>query len=209
MQLGWSTGGIFLLAVTFIFNSTAVVSEFLRKNNELYSATGKMVLNILLLQDIMLAPVLAVLQVFNKGEIQFSKFLLSIIVCILIFLLLRAIRNRDLFQFRFIKEMESDHELQVFAGALIALGFAVIASFIRLSPAIGSFIAGIYIGRTNAFHWLEHVLRPFKIFFVAFFFLSVGLMLDLNYILDQHQLILLATLVSWPLMAYYQDYRLR
>lgn len=90
--------------------------------------------------------------------------------------------------------MGSDHELQVFAGALIALGFAVIASFIGLSPAIGSFMAGIYIGRTNAFHWLEHVLRPFKIFFVAFFFFSVGLMLDLNYILDHYKLILLATL---------------
>ena len=78
--------------------------------------------------------------------------------------------------------MEKDHELQVFTGMFICLGFALLASFAGLTPPIGSFIAGIYIGRVHAFHWLENVLRPFKIFFVALFFVSVGLMLDLAYI---------------------------
>ena len=191
--LGWSTGYIFLLATTLIFNSTAVVSEFLRKNHELSTQIGKTVLNILLLQDLMLAPALTFLQFLSKGKYDITKLLLSLIGCVLIFLLLRAIRNKNLAQLKFFKEMGTDHELQVFTAVAICLGFALISSLAGLTPAIGSFVAGVYIGRTSAFHWLENVLRPFKIFFVALFFLSVGLMLDLGYIMEHYPVIVTLT----------------
>ncbi len=188
--LGWNNGNVLLLTVLLAFNSTAVVSEFLRINNELYTGTGKTVLNMLLLQDIMIAPAFTFFQ-FMKGDfMSFEKTGLAIAACVLIFFLLKAIRNRNLFQLHVLKEMKSDHELQVFAGTFICLGFALLASFAGLTPAIGSFVAGVYIGRTNAFHWLENVLRPFKIFFVALFFVSVGLMLDLSYIREHYLFIL-------------------
>jgi len=193
--LGWSTNYILLLTILFIFNSTAVVSEFLRKNDELYTVTGKTVLNILLLQDIMLAPMFTFLQFMSERNIHFDKIVPSLIACVLIFFLLKAVRNRNLFQLQFLKEMEHDHELQVFAGTFICLGFALVTSFAGLTPAIGSFAAGVYIGRTNAFHWLENVLRPFKIFFVALFFVSVGLMLDLYYIREHYRLILIIAVI--------------
>ncbi|MGZ6523403.1 MAG: cation:proton antiporter domain-containing protein [Bacteroidia bacterium] len=193
--LGWSTNYILLLTILFIFNSTAVVSEFLRKNDELYTVTGKTVLNILLLQDIMLAPVFTFLQFMSERNIHFDKIIPSLIGCVLIFFLLKAVRNRNLFQLQFLKEMEHDQELQVFAGTFICLGFALVTSFAGLTPAIGSFAAGVYIGRTNAFHWLENVLRPFKIFFVALFFVSVGLMLDLYYIREHYRLILIIAVI--------------
>ncbi|MCU7547883.1 cation:proton antiporter [Chitinophagaceae bacterium LB-8] len=191
--LGWNTGYIFLLAVTFIFNSTAVVSEFLRKNHKLSTQIGKTVLNILLLQDLMLAPTLTFLQFLSKGEYDITKLLFSLIGCVLIFFLLRAIRNKNLVQLKFFKEIGTDHELQVFTAVAICLGFALITSFAGLTPAIGSFVAGVYIGRTSAFHWLENVLRPFKIFFVSLFFLSVGLMLDLHYIREHYPIIITLT----------------
>jgi len=192
--MGWKPGYIFLLAITFIFNSTAVVSEFLRKNDELSTRIGKTVLNILLLQDMMLAPALTFLQVMSEDEFDTTKLLLSLTGCVLIFFLLRAIRNRNLVQLKFFKEMETDHELQVFTAFAICLGCALITSFVGLTPPIGSFIAGVYIGSTSAFHWLENVLRPFKIFFVSLFFLSVGLMLDLHYIREHYQLVVTLTL---------------
>ena len=191
--LEWNTRYIFLLAITFIFNSTAVVSEFLRKNQELSTQIGKTVLNILLLQDIMLAPTLTFLQFMSKEEYDITKLLVSLIGCVLIFFLLRAIRNKNLVQLKFFREIETDHELQVFTAVAICLGFAMITSFAGLTPAIGSFVAGVYIGRTNVFHWLENVLRPFKIFFVSLFFLSVGLMLDLHYIRKHYAIIITLT----------------
>lgn len=189
--LGWSSGYILLLTVLLTFNSTAVVSEFLRSNNELYTAIGMTVLNMLLLQDIMLGPAFTFFQFLKGDSFNFTRTAPAVVACLLIFLLLKAIRNRNLFQLKLFREMKMDHELQVFAGMFICLGFALLASFAGLTPAIGSFVAGVYIGRTNAFHWLENVLRPFKIFFVALFFVSVGLMLDLPYIREHYLFILL------------------
>lgn len=191
--LEWGPRYIFLLAITLIFNSTAVVSEFLRKNQELSTQIGKTVLNILLLQDIMLAPALTFLQFINEDEYDITKLFLSVLGCLLIFFLLRAIRNKNLVQLKFFREIETDHELQVFTAVAICLGFAMITSFAGLTPAIGSFVAGVYIGRTNVFHWFENVLRPFKIFFVSLFFLSVGLMLDLHYIRQHYTMIMTLT----------------
>ncbi len=189
--LGWSNGNVLLLTVLLAFNSTAVVSEFLRGNNELNTVTGKTVLNMLLLQDIMIGPAFTFFQ-FMKGDgINFARTGPAMVACVLIFFLLKAVRNRNLFQLSLFQEMKQDHELQVFAGTFICLGFALLASFAGLTPAIGSFVAGVYIGRTSAFHWLENVLRPFKIFFVAVFFVSVGLMLDLDYIRKYYLYILL------------------
>lgn len=193
--LGWSKGAILLLSVLLIFNSTAVVSEFLRKNGELHTTTGKTVLNILLLQDIMLAPVFTLLQVMGNGQQDIRHFIPAMVGCCLLFFLLRAIRNRNLFQLPVLKEMEKDHELQVFAGTFLCLGFALLASWAGLTGPVGSFAAGIFIGRMKAFYWLEKVLQPFKVFFVALFFVSVGLMFDLSYLLENYKAILMITLL--------------
>lgn len=193
--LHWSINYIILLSVILAFNSTAVVSEFLRNNNELSSPIGKAVLNVLLLQDIIIAPVFASFQFMNGTSVNASRFAGAAIACALIILLLRTVRNRNLFQLRLLAELKQDHELQVFAGGFTCLGFALLASVVGLTPAIGSFAAGIYIGRTNAFHWLETALRPFKIFFVSLFFVSIGVMLDLNYILEHYKTILVVTAI--------------
>ncbi len=191
----WKTGNILILTILLVFNSTAVVSEFLRKTGELYTPMGKIVLNILLLQDVMLAPVFTLFQFIGKPCTGLVTVIPSIGECILIFFLLRAIRNGNLFQWPVWKEMEQDHDLQVFTGAFICLGFALLASSAGLSGPIGSFAAGIYISRANAFHWLGNVLRPFKVFFVALFFVSVGLMLDVNYIKENYTIILAITIL--------------
>jgi monovalent cation:H+ antiporter-2, CPA2 family len=193
--LNWDVGFIVLLIIIMSFNSTAVVSEFLRKNNELNTPIVKTVLNVLLLQDFLVAPVFTAFQFLSTAKIDISQIIFAIVACILIFLLLRAIRNRNLSQWQPFRELENDHELQVFAGMFICLGFALLASFIGLTPAVGSFIAGVYIGRLDAFNWLERVLHPFKIFFVSLFFVSVGLMLDLRYIGQHYEPILVITTV--------------
>lgn len=189
LYLRWPMGNMLILAILLIFNSTAVVSEFLRSNGELHTMMGKVVLNILLLQDILLAPAFTFFRIMGNEPVRPGPFIASIAGCILIFLLLRAVRNRNLFQLPVWSELERDHDLQVFTGAFICIGFALLASYMGLSGPVGSFAAGIYLGRTRAFHWLGQVLRPFKVFFVALFFLSIGLMLDLRYIGEHYMFI--------------------
>jgi monovalent cation:H+ antiporter-2, CPA2 family len=180
--VGWSwlTGAV--IFILLIFNSTAVVSEYLRKNGELKTEFGMTILNILLLQDLMLAPVLGILQFARSGNFSWVRMTVSVAVSVLVFILLRAIRNRDFVQLKIKDIFNGDHELQVFAGCLLCLGFAVLAELSGLSGALGSFIAGILIGKLDAFRWLEGALHPFKVFFVALFFVTIGLRLDLVYV---------------------------
>jgi CPA2 family monovalent cation:H+ antiporter-2 len=180
--LHWQAAQVTLLSVILIFNSTAVVSIFLKKNGELHTRAGQLTLNILLLQDILLAPVLTLLQFLGHEQASLVHLASSVACCILLFLLLRAIRNRKLYQWRLWRDIGRDHELQVFTGALICFGFALLADKAGLSGPVGSFAAGIYIGRARAFQWLEIALKPFQVFFTALFFVSVGLTLDLAYL---------------------------
>lgn len=189
--LHWKAGNILILSILLTFNSTAVVSETLHRSGELGNRWGKMILNILLLQDIMLAPAFTLFQFTGRPHIDISQLTACLGGCLLIFLLLNSIRNGTLFQLYIWKEIEKDHDLQVFAGSLICLGFALLASLCGLSGPVGSFAAGVYIGRTRIFQWLGRALQPFKVFFVALYFVSIGLMLDVEYI-QKHYVIILS-----------------
>lgn len=189
----WPLPVLALLTAFLTFNSTAVASELMRKNGQIRTAFGSVVLNMLLLQDILLAPVITSLQLMGKEEANPGKFIGAALGSILLFLLFRAIRNRNPFQLPHIRALDNDHELQVFAGVFICLGFAMMADLAGLSGPVGSFAAGLLIGRTHAFEWLEKVLHPFRVFFVALFFMSVGIRLDLDFVIDHYILLITVT----------------
>jgi len=185
---------IIMIAVLFMFNSTAVVSEFLKQHNTLKTTFGIMILNMLIFQDLLLAPVLTMLKAWNTEDFSFFSFMFPILLCLVIFFVLKRIRNvQEINLPAFFKNIENDHDLQVFSGLFICLGFGMIAEAAGLSGALGSFIAGVIVGRVKIFHWLEHSLIPFKVFFVSLFFISIGLRLDIHYLYSNFGIILLGT----------------
>ncbi|KMQ68689.1 cation:proton antiporter [Chryseobacterium sp. FH2] len=192
--IGLSLNSIILIAVLFVFNSTAVVSEFLKKHNALKTAFGITILNMLIFQDLLLAPVLTLLKAWNKEDFNFIQIIFPIMVCIAIFFVVKRIRTtREIKLPKLFRAIENDHDLQVFFGLFICLGFGLLAETAGLSGALGSFIAGVMVGKVKIFHWLEHSLIPFKVFFVTLFFVSIGLRLDLYYLYSNFRIILLGT----------------
>ncbi|REC67983.1 cation:proton antiporter [Chryseobacterium flavum] len=192
--VGLDYKSIVLIAILFIFNSTAVVVEFLKKHGTINTAFGVVILNILLLQDLLLAPALTVLKFWNGAVFSIFNFILPFAFCVAIFYIFRRIRHLREIKISF-SFLESDHDLQIFSGLFICLGFGLLAEAIGMSAALGSFIAGVLVGKMKAFHWLEHSLMPFKIFFVSLFFVSIGLRMDLPYLWSNYKLIVLGTLV--------------
>ena len=185
---------ITLIAILFFFNSTAVVTEFLKKYNILNTAFGSTIFNILLLQDILLAPVLTLLNVWGGEQFTVLNFLLPVAACIAIFFLFKRIRNvQEIKLPKAFTRIAYDHDLQLFMGLLICMGFGLLADAAGLSSALGSFIAGVLVGKLKVLNWLEHALASFKVFFVALFFVSIGLRLDLNYFLNHPGIIFIGT----------------
>ncbi|MDP9955189.1 cation:proton antiporter [Epilithonimonas hungarica] len=186
---------ITLIAILFFFNSTAVVTEYLKKFNLLNTGFGSTIFNILLLQDILLAPVLTLLNAWGGEEVTLLNSILPLSFCIAIFFLFKKIRNvREIKLPDFFNKILYDHDLQLFIGLLICMGFGLLADLVGLSSALGSFIAGVLVGKLKVFNWLEHSLTSFKVFFVALFFVSIGLRLDLKYFLDHKDIVLIGTL---------------
>nr|WP_284347492.1 cation:proton antiporter [Chryseobacterium gallinarum] len=192
--LGLDYKSIVLIAMLFTFNSTAVVVEFLKKHGTIHTAFGIVILNILLLQDLLLAPALTVLKFWNGEDFSLLNLIFPLAICLAIFFIFRKIRHFR--EIRFSSSfLENDHDLQVFSGLFICLGFGLLAEVMGMSAALGSFMAGVLVGKMKVFHWLEHSLLPFKIFFVSLFFVSIGLRMDIPYLLSNYRLIILGTLV--------------
>lgn len=193
--LGLDLKSITLIAILFFFNSTAVVTEFLKKYNILNTTFGSTLFNILLLQDILLAPVLTLLKAWSGHQLTAIHLILPMMVSVAIFFLFKKIRNvQEIRLPGFLKMIEYDHDLQLFLGLLICMGFGLVADLAGLSSALGSFIAGVLVGRLKVFNWLEHSLASFKVFFVALFFVSIGLRLDLSYLVSHNKIIIIGTL---------------
>jgi CPA2 family monovalent cation:H+ antiporter-2 len=81
-------------------------------------------------------------------------------------------------------------ELQIFAALAICFGMVMGSELLKLSPFLGAFVAGIYVRATKETEWIHISLEPFYIFFVAIFFVSVGMMLDLSFVYENWRVIL-------------------
>jgi len=193
--IGLEFRSMVLIAILFTFNSTAVVSEFLKKDSLLTTGFGTTILNILIIQDLLLAPVLTLLKAWKGTSFSVPNMIFPFLFCVAIFFIFKKIRNsQEIRMPELFKSIENDHDLQIFTGLFICLGFGLLAQFAGLSSALGSFMAGVLVGRVKTFDWLEHSLMPFKVFFITIFFVSVGLRLDLSYFYENYTIVLLGTL---------------
>jgi voltage-gated potassium channel Kch len=73
-------------------------------------------------------------------------------------------------------------ELFTAAALLLIIGVALLMSKVGLSPALGTFLAGVVLANSEYRHELEGDIEPFKGLFLGLFFISVGASLDLEVI---------------------------
>ena len=73
----------------------------------------------------------------------------------------------------------------------------------NLSTALGAFAAGIMVTAAKETQWVHHALEPFRVIFIALFFVSVGLLVDVTFVIShiiQVTLLVLIVLVSNTLL---------
>ncbi len=166
-------------------SSTAVVLKILQERSELTSNYGRTVLGILIFQDIVLVPMLLFTPMLggadsgNQGQylILMGK---AVLIIILIFIGNRWLMPRIL---RAIA-MTKNQELFIMSILLICLSVALFTSSLGLSLAFGAFLAGLMVSESEYSHNAFGHLIPFKDTFSSFFFVSIGILLDLHYVAD-------------------------
>ena len=181
--LGWTINRAILLGFIISLSSSAVVVRLLEERQQMRSGVGQNVLSILLSQDMLAVPMLITIGLLGGSGIDYGQLTLQVIGGLLIIGLLVFLLIRKTVRLPFSDTLRHDHELQVFAGLGLCFGLAYVTALFELSAALGAFVAGILVHSAKSTDWLHHSLQPFRIVLVAVFFLSVGLLIDLDFLL--------------------------
>ena len=175
--LGFNANESIYLAILFMFSSTLLVAKWVEDKKETSSLHGKIILGILVVQDIFAILILSILNLFGKTGIERIILvpLKGLILIAIAFIFARYILNR---LFRFALKYP---ELMFVLSLGICFLFVVISPLLGYSTSIGAFIAGITLANTEYKNEILGRLKPLIIFFDMLFFVGMGFQLDTDF----------------------------
>jgi CPA2 family monovalent cation:H+ antiporter-2 len=178
----WPLDRIILLGFVISLSSTAVVLKMLQDWGEFDSQLGQAVLAILLAQDFALIPMLVVVGLLRgRGSEPIGLFLQGVAGAGLVLLVAWLSRKGEI-RLPFAARFRRDHELQVFGALTVCLGMSFLTGILGLSTALGAFVGGMIVGMARETEWVHRSLNPFRVVFVALFFVNVGMLIDLDFL---------------------------
>jgi monovalent cation:H+ antiporter-2, CPA2 family len=179
--------------------STAIVLRQLGDQEELNRTHGRLSFAVLLFQDLAFVPLLSLASVLAAGGSGLSPGAVWRLVLLGMFALVAvlAIGRWVLRPLLYVIAHSRLREVFTLAALLVVLSSAWITERLGLSMALGAFLAGMMFAETEYRHQIEAVIRPFRELLLGLFFISVGMLLDLNLLYRQFLLIfgLLALIV--------------
>jgi CPA2 family monovalent cation:H+ antiporter-2 len=195
-------GAIFIGFITAL-SSTAVVLKVLQDRDELTSNYGRTVLGILIFQDILLVPLLLFTPILGGdiegvGSMIFYLGIKSVLIIAMVYVGHKWVMPWVLH----LIAMTKNQELYFMSILLICLGIAFLTNELGMSLAFGAFLAGLMISESEHSHHIYGHIIPFKDIFTSFFFVSIGMMLDLDFVRDHLSLVLITVLVVMAIKAF-------
>jgi monovalent cation:proton antiporter-2 (CPA2) family protein len=170
-----------VLGAGFALSSTAIIMQLLATNGRLGTATGQTCFAVLLSQDLAVLPILFIIDAFarqNDGSIglALATALGQAALAIAVILVIGRMVIRPMF--RFVGSAAS-REMFLATVLLVIIGTAIATERAGLSTALGAFLAGLLFAETEYRHQIEVDIEPFKGLLLGFFFVSVGMGIDI------------------------------
>ena len=194
--LDWPLSRIVLLGFVISLSSTAVVIKMLDEWRESDTKSGQVAISILIAQDTAIIPMVMILDIFQGGEPTPREIFSQIIGGTVIVSILGWIGYKGRIHLPWGSFFIKNHELQVFAALTLCFGLALTTEMFHLSAALGAFVAGIIVGSATEINWVHHKLEPFYIFFVALFFVHIGMLLEPQFLWENIGTISLLVIAS-------------
>ena len=184
--LGWWWGlslpQALVVSGTLALSSTAVVIKQLGEQKQLHTRRAQLGVSVLLFQDLAVVPLLVMIPILARPEIQGSALLAEIAWATLkglfaLFSLLAVGKWLLPLLFHEVARARSD-ELFVLSALLVALLAAFMTHSLGLSMALGAFLAGMMLGESHYRHQLEVDIRPFRDVLMGLFFITISMTMD-------------------------------
>ena len=176
-----SVSGALFLGFAFSVSSTAICLKILTDREELALPHGRIAMGILIFQDIAIVPLTIAINFLSPDispsfEVVSKKIGVIVLFAAIIFIGLKLLMPRIV---HLITSLHAK-EVLVIGALVICFGAAYLTSLAGLSLALGSFVAGMVIASTDESHQISVIIDPFREAFSSIFFISVGLLLDVN-----------------------------
>lgn len=194
----------FAVSGALAMSSTAIVSRILSEKTELGQPHGQMAMGVLLMQDIAVVPLMILIPALsgNGGEgslwvalgLAGLKMLITLGV---LFVVGSKVMSR---WFRLVAKRKSS-ELFMINVLLVTLGVAYLTELEGLSMALGAFVAGMLLSETEYRFQVEDDIRPFRDILLGFFFITVGMKLDVQALIGGWRQVLMLLVILLILKA--------
>lgn len=172
------------LFIGFLFSlsSTAIVLKVLQDRNEMSAPHGRNALAILIFQDIIVVPMMLFTPIIAGQSDNVLNSILILLLKTAVVLVITMVSARYLVP-RLMHVIAKTGSKELFLITTITICFAVafLTSEAGLSLALGAFLAGLIISESEYSHQATSIILPFRELFTSFFFISVGMLLNLQF----------------------------
>lgn len=212
MQFGLVLRNAIAVGLLLSLSSTAIVLQTFQEKGLTRTDGGRGAFSVLLFQDIAVIPMLALIPLLalpelvseaagahaNDGHHGLSlveglsgwSYALVVIGAIATVIIAGHYLSRPLF--RFIADANL-REAFTAAALMLVIGIAVLMSLVGLSPALGTFLAGVVLANSEFRHQLEATIEPFKGLLLGLFFITVGASVRFPVLVDNAALVMALT----------------
>lgn len=178
----------FVAGAGFVLSSTAVIMSTLQDRGEIASAEGQKAVSILLFEDLLIVPLLAIVAVLAPGG-ETEGGAMAVLLPLAGLAALLVVGRWLLDPFFGLLARARSREVLTAGALLVVLGAALLMETVGLSMAMGAFLAGVMLSGSSYRHQIETDIEPFRGLLMGLFFLAVGMSLDLRVVAAE-----------WPLL---------
>ncbi|MFS4417574.1 monovalent cation:proton antiporter-2 (CPA2) family protein [Maribacter sp. 2307ULW6-5] len=180
--LGNSWNESLFIGFLFSLSSTAIVLKTLQDQHEMNTPHGRNALAILIFQDIIVVPMMLITPLIAGASGDLGGSILSLLLKTAVVIVLTVLLARYVVP-ELMHAVAKTNSKELFLLVTVTLCFAVafITSEAGLSLALGAFMAGLIISESEYSYQATSVILPFRELFISFFFVSIGMLLDLNF----------------------------
>ncbi len=179
--LGWSGRDALFLGAALHISSSAIIVKVLRDMGRLHFLSSRLIVGILVVEDFAAVAIVALLSqiastgVANLGDIG------VVILRLVIFILATLVIGRLIVPrlMKFVNRFQSK-EVLLITGLGLCFALALLGNYLGLSVAAGAFLMGTIIGDTDYSMAVTEVIGPVRDMFAALFFVSIGMLINID-----------------------------
>ncbi len=188
--LNWSIAQILLLGFIVAVSSTAVAIKILEEIGELRTKTGRITIGVLIAQDIAIVPMLIITEsMAGNGTIGFQTVALVVASVSILGLLVWYLNRPGKIELPFTEHFTGKRDMVALAMLALCFSAATVSSLVGLSPVYGAFVAGLIVANSTLRNEAIELTYPVQSILVFVFFLSIGLLINLEYMAENWRLV--------------------